>query len=217
MERSAPRGERRSPATLSQRAWTQGMLDLPLRPGPLTCAVCDRPNRLCAPVYRWRRRGCTSGVRSQGPSWRVLSPSWWTRQDGPGADSAGHGVTFSGLWKERAVITVDWAALRREAAAAASRAYSPYSGLRVGAAALVDDGCVIAGCHVENCSCGLTSCAECALVGQLQLTGGGWLVAVACRRAEGEPLRRAGGAARSCWSWAGRSCWWTAGRGAADE
>ena len=41
----------------------------------------------------------------------------------------------------------------------------------VGAAALVDDGRVITGCNVENASYGLGLCAECALVGQLALTG----------------------------------------------
>lgn len=90
------------------------------------------------------------------------------------------------------MITVDWAALRAEAVAAASRAYSPYSGLRVGAAGLVDDGRVVLGCNVENSSYGVTLCAECALAGQLQLTGGGWLVAVACRSAEGEALAPCG-------------------------
>ena len=50
-----------------------------------------------------------------------------------------------------------------------------------GAAALVDDGRVITGCNVENASYGLGLCAECTLVGQLRLTGGGRLVALACR------------------------------------
>lgn len=88
--------------------------------------------------------------------------------------------------------TVDWAGLRAEAVAAACRAYAPYSGLRVGAAALVDDGRVIVGCNVENASYGLTLCAECVLAGQLQLTGGGRLVAVACRSAGGGPLAPCG-------------------------
>lgn len=90
------------------------------------------------------------------------------------------------------MITVDWAVLRAEAAGAASRAYAPYSGLRVGAAALVDDGRVVVGCNVENASYGLSLCAECALAGQLRLTGGGWLTAVACRGVDGEPLAPCG-------------------------
>ncbi len=54
---------------------------------------------------------------------------------------------------------VDWDALRALASRAASAAYCPYSGLRVGAAAIVDDGRVVTGCNVENASYGLTLCA----------------------------------------------------------
>ncbi len=78
----------------------------------------------------------------------------------------------------RPVSDDDWEALRAAALEAATRAYAPYSNFRVGAAALVDDGRVITGCNVENASYGLTLCAECTLVGELLLTGGGRLVAV---------------------------------------
>ena len=76
--------------------------------------------------------------------------------------------------------TVDWEALRAAAHQAGTRAYAPYSGLRVGAAGLTDDGDVVVGCNVENASYGLTLCAECGLASALAATGGGRLVAVSC-------------------------------------
>lgn len=87
---------------------------------------------------------------------------------------------------------VEWPLLRQAAVEAAAAAYCPYSGLQVGAAALVDDGRIITGCNVENASYGLGLCAECTLVGQLRLTGGGRLVAVACRSGAGELLMPCG-------------------------
>ena len=86
----------------------------------------------------------------------------------------------------------DWIALRTAAVQAASAAYCPYSGLQVGAAALCDDGRIVTGCNVENASYGLALCAECTLVGQLRLTGGGRLVALACRSGTGALLMPCG-------------------------
>jgi cytidine deaminase len=68
-------------------------------------------------------------------------------------------------------VTIDWPRLRAAALAAAGRAYAPYSGLRVGAAAQVSDGRIVVGCNVENASYGLTLCAECGLVSALHAGG----------------------------------------------
>jgi cytidine deaminase len=85
-------------------------------------------------------------------------------------------------------VTIDWRALRASAAAAAGRAYAPYSRLRVGAAGLASDGRIVLGCNVENASYGLTLCAECGLVSALHAGGGGTLVAVSVVAADGDPL-----------------------------
>jgi len=50
--------------------------------------------------------------------------------------------------------------LLEAAKGALANSHSPYSGLRVGAALLAQDGSVHAGCNVESASYGLTICAE---------------------------------------------------------
>ena len=105
---------------------------------------------------------------------------------------------------------MDWNALRTAAIDAASSAYAPYCRLNVGAAALCDDGRLVVGCNVENASYGLGMCAECTLAGQVRLTGGGRLVAVACRSGTGDLLMPCGRCRqvlrrRCSWSWVG-SC-----------
>ncbi|MDI3409307.1 cytidine deaminase [Streptomyces cavernicola] len=87
-----------------------------------------------------------------------------------------------------AAVDVDWDALRVAARDAMSRAYAPYSGFPVGAAALVDDGRVVSGCNVENASYGIGLCAECGLVSALQLSGGGRLTHFTCVDGTGSVL-----------------------------
>ncbi|MCT7660800.1 cytidine deaminase [Mycobacterium deserti] len=87
---------------------------------------------------------------------------------------------------------IDWNLLRRRATDASTRAYAPYSGYPVGAAALVDDDRVVTGCNVENVSYGLGLCAECAVVCALHSGGGGTLVALSCVDAAGEILMPCG-------------------------
>ena len=90
------------------------------------------------------------------------------------------------------MTAVDWEQLREAAREAATHAYVPYSKYPVGAAAITDKGVVISGCNVENASYGLTLCAECSIVSQLAMAGGGRLVAFACVDGKGAPLTPCG-------------------------
>ena len=87
---------------------------------------------------------------------------------------------------------IDWDDLRRQATAAASRAYAPYSHVHVGAAALVDDGRVVQGVNVENASYGLGTCAENGIASALAASGGGRLVAISVVAGDGRPLAPCG-------------------------
>ena len=87
---------------------------------------------------------------------------------------------------------IDWNVLRRKAIDVSEHAYAPYSRFRVGAAALVDDHRLVAGCNVENVSYGLGLCAECAVVCALHSSGGGRLVALSCVGPDGEVLMPCG-------------------------
>ena len=57
-------------------------------------------------------------------------------------------------------MSIEPQTLIQAACEARERAYAPYSGFKVGAAALTKDGRVFGGCNVENASYGLCNCAE---------------------------------------------------------
>lgn len=111
-----------------------------------------------------------------------------TALDGRGGRTAADGTGA----EPRLPSDVDWTALRTAATAAMGHAYAPYSSFPVGAAALTDDGRIVSGCNVENASYGVTLCAECSLVSQLHMTGGGKLVAFTCVDGDGATLMPCG-------------------------
>ena len=86
----------------------------------------------------------------------------------------------------------DWESLKAAAEEAMTRAYAPYSKFPVGAAAIVEDGRVVMGCNVENAAYGVALCAECGLVGQLHLTGGGRLTHFVCVNGDREVIMPCG-------------------------
>ena len=93
----------------------------------------------------------------------------------------------------------DWEGLRAQAVEAMGRAYAPYSHFPVGAAAVVDDGRVVTGCNVENAAYGVTLCAECGLVSQLHITGGGRLTHFVCVDASGAVIMPCGRCRQLLW------------------
>ena len=70
--------------------------------------------------------------------------------------------------------------LLAKAYAATENSYVAYSGFPVGAALLLDDGSVVAGCNVENASYGLTNCAERTAVFRMVAEHGNKHKVVAC-------------------------------------
>ncbi|MEV4872218.1 cytidine deaminase [Streptomyces syringium] len=100
-------------------------------------------------------------------------------------------------------VPVDWEGLRTQARDAMSRAYAPYSGFPVGAAALVDDGRTVTGCNVENAAYGVTLCAECGMISALISSGGGRLTAFTCCDRHGNILMPCGRCRQLLWEHGG--------------
>ncbi len=97
-----------------------------------------------------------------------------------------------GLGGMSASAEFDWDALKARAVEAATHAYAPYSSFPVGAAARVEDGRVVVGCNVENAAYGVALCAECGMVSQLHITGGGRLTHAVCVNGRSEVIMPCG-------------------------
>jgi len=93
----------------------------------------------------------------------------------------------------------DWDALVSAATEAMGSAYAPYSRFPVGAAARADDGRTVTGCNVENAAYGVALCAECGLVSQLHITGGGRLTHFACVNGSGAIIMPCGRCRQLLW------------------
>jgi len=103
-------------------------------------------------------------------------------------------------------VEINWAELRAAAVEVMGRAYAPYSKFPVGAAGLVDDGRVVAGCNVENAAYGVALCAECGVVSALHASGGGRLLALSCVDGTGDPLMPCGRCRQLLWEHGGPEC-----------
>jgi len=90
-------------------------------------------------------------------------------------------------------VSLDPDALVAAAREVRERAYAPYSGFLVGAAALADDGRVFQGVNVENASYPQSICAERTAVVRAVAEGARRLVAVAVVASNDEPTWPCGG------------------------
>ncbi|MDG6956673.1 MAG: cytidine deaminase [Nitrososphaerota archaeon] len=73
----------------------------------------------------------------------------------------------------------DTKALIDAARKARENAYSPYSGVKIGAAVLTSDGSVYTGANIENASYGLSCCAERTAMFKAVSEGAGKILAIA--------------------------------------
>jgi cytidine deaminase len=70
-------------------------------------------------------------------------------------------------------------ALVEAAGRARAHAYSPYSGVKIGAAVLTSDGAIYSGANIENASYGLACCAERTAIFKAVSEGAKRIVAIA--------------------------------------
>lgn len=83
-------------------------------------------------------------------------------------------------------MTVDEQKLVEAAKSIRSNAYAPYSGYRVGAALIDDNGAVHTGCNVENSAFPEGVCAEANAIGSMVAAGGKRIVAIAAVGGSGD-------------------------------
>jgi cytidine deaminase len=85
-------------------------------------------------------------------------------------------MCICGYWHLRKLTREEMVGLALEAR---KNAYAPYSGFRVGAAVLADNGRVYTGCNIENASFGATMCAERTAIGKAISEGARQILTVA--------------------------------------
>jgi cytidine deaminase len=83
------------------------------------------------------------------------------------------------------------------------RAYVPYSGFRVGAAILNEDGMIRGGVNIENASYPLSVCAERNAVASMVISGYGKIRAVAVATDAARPTPPCGGCRQVLWEFGG--------------
>lgn len=76
-------------------------------------------------------------------------------------------------------MTVDEQKLVEAAQSVRSNAYAPYSGYKVGAALIDENGTLYTGCNVENSAFPEGTCAEANAIGAMVAAGGKRIVAIA--------------------------------------